>query len=132
MARRKSNNRGKNPNSAATRFKKGAPSPNPTGRPRGSKNRNAIIRKALDRIVTGEVGGEVKKLRLTEALLVKLSQSALKGNHKSLQTLFALWKETADDAEADRHTVYPFTDADRQMIRDIFVRMNASKEIEQS
>jgi len=123
-----SGNRGKNPQSKVTQFKKGAPSPNPGGRPRGSKGRSGMIRKALDRVVSGEIGGEVKKLRLSEALLVKLSQSALKGDNKAIQMLLALWKESEDSMENEREAVYPFDEKDRQVIDGVYARMKACEE----
>src|SRR5580692_2032821 len=92
----KSDKRGKTPRSAANRFRKGAPSPNPTGRPKGSKNRNAVIRKVLDQIVTGDLAGKKKQISVTEASLLRLSQKALTGDLKAIKMVLSLWKEAED------------------------------------
>jgi hypothetical protein len=128
MADKKKTARGQSPSSAATRFKAGAPSPNPSGRPRGSPNRGAIIRKVLDQVVTGEIGGQRKKLKLTEAVLLKLSQQALSGDKKAVGMVLALWKESEESMERERAAEYPFReDVDRQVIDEMYARMKASE-----
>src|SRR4051794_10223488 len=107
MTEKKKSGRGENPNSAAVRWKTGGPSPNPSGRPKGSKNRGAIIRKVLEQVVTGEIGGQRKKLKLTEAVLLKLSQQALSGDKKAVAMVLSLWKESEESIEREREAEYP-------------------------
>lgn len=123
----KTDKRGKNPSSAATRFRKGSPSPNPAGRPKGSKSRNAVIRKVLDQVVTGDLDGKKKKIAVTEASLLRLSQLALKGDLRALNTILALWKESEDAMADAEDRQYPFSDADREVIEAIHARMIASE-----
>lgn len=128
MADKKKTARGQNPSSAATRFKAGAPSPNPSGRPKGAPNRGAIIRKVLEQVVTGQIAGQRKKLQLTHALLLKLSQDALAGDQKAVGMVLALWKESEESMERERATEYPFReDVDRQVIDEMYARMKASE-----
>jgi len=123
----KNDKRGQNPRSAANRFRKGAPSPNPTGRPKGSKNRNAVIRKVLDQVVTGDLAGKKKQISVTEASLLRLSQKALTGDLKAIQMVLTLWKEAEDALATGDEARYPFSDADREVIEAIHARLIASE-----
>jgi hypothetical protein len=127
VAKKKDDKRGKNPGSATTQFKEGAPSANPKGRPKGSPNRHAIIRKVLGQVVTADVAGRKKRIPVTEASLLRLSQMALKGDLRAIHSILALWQETEDALEAEREAQYPFSDADRQVIEAIYERMSASE-----
>ncbi len=119
---------GQNPNSKATRFPKGGSSPNPKGRPLGSKNRNSTIRAVLGQLVGGDVDGQKKKITITEASLLKLSQKALSGHLPSIKLVLSLWKGAEDALAADREAEYPFKEAvDRQVIDEIYARMKASE-----
>ena len=107
-------------------FKKGQ-SPNPDGRPKGSINRNTIIRKVLSEQVSAELGGRKRKISVTEASLRKLAVEALKGDLKAIRDVLQLWKETEDAMNATLEAKYPFSDIDRQMIGEIHARMSACK-----
>lgn len=132
MANTSTNKRGKSSGSAATRFKKGAPSPNQKGRPRGSKNRNATIIKVLSEVVSAEMGGKKRKISVTEASLRRLSQSALKGDLKAIREVLQLWKETEEGMQGSAKSEYPFGDVDHQVIEELYVRMKACKEPERA
>jgi hypothetical protein len=110
-----------------TRFKPGE-SGNKRGRPKGSKNRNTMIRKVLSELVTAEMGGSKKKITVSEASVRRLSQIALKGDRAAIMSLLQLWKETEDSLAAERDAEYPFSEVDRQMIEDIYARMKACEE----
>jgi hypothetical protein len=127
MVKTTSDKRGKNPRSVTTQFKKGAPSPNPDGRPSGSPNRNKVIREVLSKFVTGDMDGRKKKIAITEASLLRLSQKALAGELKAIQMVLALWKETEDAIAEQRGAQYPFNESDRSVIEEIYARMKVSE-----
>jgi Family of unknown function (DUF5681) len=123
---KKSTKRGKSPGSAATQFGEGR-SGNTKGRPKGSPNRNAIIRKVLSQVVTGDVGGKKKKVTVTVASVLRLSQMALQGNIAAIKEVLRLWKESTDELEAERENQFPFGEADRNVIAAMHARMKASE-----
>lgn len=59
----------------------------PTGRPKGAKNEDTIVREVMSRRVALSLGGKVRKVSLLEAVWTKIADDALKGNAKA-QTLF--------------------------------------------
>jgi hypothetical protein len=120
--------RGQHPNSAKKRFAPGQRPPPGGGRKKGTLNRRTIIRNALNRVIVGELSGQTKKLRLNEALMLKLSQSALKGDIKSIHTLLALWKEVENEDAAEREATYPLKDADLMVIEEMYARMKTCEE----
>jgi hypothetical protein len=113
---------GKNQTPENTRYPPGV-SGNIRGRPPGSPNRNSLIRKVLGEFVTADLGGHKKKISVTEASLRRLSQAALKGDQRAIASILQLWKESEDAMAAERETEYPFSEADRQVIEDIYARM---------
>ncbi|MEJ0041254.1 MAG: DUF5681 domain-containing protein [Rhizomicrobium sp.] len=127
MAGKKATNRGRSPNSLATRFKKGARSPNPDGRPAGTPNRSSILRKVLEQFIVGDIGGQRKRIKLTEAVLLKLSQQALAGDKKAMGMVLDLWKESEEKMESEREAEYPFSEPDRTVIEEIYARMKATE-----
>lgn len=128
MAEKKKIGPGRGANSAVTQFKSGGPSPNPKGRPLGSKNRNATIRTVLGKLVVGDVDGQQKKIPITEASLLRLAQKALTGDLAAIKMVMALWKEAEDALANEREAEYPFRDEiDRQVIDEIYTRMKASE-----
>ena len=66
-----------------SKFKKGKPSPNPAGRPRGSRSIGAVVERILGRDVDMVVNGRRKRVPVTEALLLKFLQRALGNDHKA-------------------------------------------------
>jgi Family of unknown function (DUF5681) len=123
---KKSTKRGRSPGSAATQFGEGK-SGNIKGRPKGSPNRNAIIRKVLNQVVTGDVGGKKKKVTITEASLLRLSQMALDRNLGAIRDVLQLWKESEEALAAERENQFPFSDTDRAVIAAMYTRMKASE-----
>lgn len=124
----RSYNHGEHPNSEKGRFKKGQQPPVGSGRKKGTKNRNTIIRAVLGQLVSGSVDGGEKKISITEASLLRLSQKALGGDLPSIKLVMALWKEAEDALANEREAEYPFSDADRHVIEDIYARMKACEE----
>jgi hypothetical protein len=117
--------RGKNPNSRIGQVKKGER--RGPGRPPGSPNRNSIIRKVLGQLIPGDVGGRRRKMAITEASLLKLAQQALAGDLKAIKMVLELWKESEDGMAREREAEYPLSDADRQVIAEMYRRMKATE-----
>jgi hypothetical protein len=70
----------------AHQFKPGQ-SGNPTGRPRGAKNEETILRELLQHKVGINERGKTRKITLLEAVLRRVAEDSLKGNLKSLAFL---------------------------------------------
>lgn len=56
---------------------------NPKGRPKGLKNTDTLLREILNRQVEMRTGGLVRKISVREAMLTRLTESALKGDIKA-------------------------------------------------
>jgi hypothetical protein len=119
--------RGRTAGSKATRFKKDGPSPNPGGRPKGSPNRQKTISEVLEMLVPSNIGGKRKKISVKKASLLKLANLALTGDRNAIKDIMQLWKENDDALHADLEAKYPFSDADRKVIEDIYARMQDAK-----
>jgi hypothetical protein len=63
-------------------FKPGK-SGNPKGRPKGAKNESTILRDILTRKIPNRSGGRVRKISVLEGILLRIADSALKGDIKS-------------------------------------------------
>lgn len=72
-----------------TRFKKGE-SGNPKGRPKGKKNLKTDVRETLAERVEVTVNGRKRKVSTQRAILMRLSDKALKGDDKAIARVFAL------------------------------------------
>jgi Family of unknown function (DUF5681) len=72
----------------AHQFKPGR-SGNPRGRPRGAKNEATILRDLLDRKIEVRQGGRSRKITVFEAILMRFTEDALKGNTKSASFLLS-------------------------------------------
>jgi hypothetical protein len=56
---------------------------NPNGRPKGAKNEATILRDMLHRKIEIRDGGRKRKITILEAMLLRFTEDALKGNTKS-------------------------------------------------
>lgn len=86
------------------RFKKGAPSPNPQGRPRTSKAPDAVG-KVLDQRVPMTVNGRREKVTVTEALLQSMLKDAFSGDRRARHELFILLAQREADQRNIRQDV---------------------------
>ena len=98
------------PNSGS--FRKGQPSANPNGRPKGAKGKKSIVRKILMEPVTVRLPSGPKRLSVFEALVLKERDLAFNGDARARKTMlelarWALPEETLEDAGAS-----PITDAE--------------------
>ena len=76
-----------------SRFKPGQ-SGNPSGRPKGSQNFKTLFDKILKEEVSLREGADVRKVSKAEAVMRGLVVGALKGDARSLGTLFRLAEQT--------------------------------------
>ena len=71
-----------------TQFKKGS-SGNPSGRPRDAKSAATILRKALSEEVIATVNGRKRKMSKYEALITRLVNKGVEGDHRAIEYLRA-------------------------------------------
>lgn len=87
-----------------SRFKPGT-SGNPKGRAKGSQNLKTLFHKILKEEVSLREGSEIRKVSKAEALMRGLVIGALKGDSRSLGTLFRLAEQTGQfEDPADKIT----------------------------
>jgi hypothetical protein len=96
----------------AYRFPKGT-SGNPRGRPKGSKNFATLIQRELDRTVTASVGGRQTRVAKRQAIVMRLVEKALKGDHKSIEAILKYGDEAASG------TTLPPMDTDPARVSEI-------------
>lgn len=86
-------------------FKPGQ-SGNASGRPKGQKNTETLLRDILDRKIEVRNAGTTRKISVREAILTRFAESALKGDTKSAAFLLQRYdgpeagEEYADNATA--------------------------------
>src|SRR2546421_353797 len=85
----------------AHQFKPGQ-SGNPQGRPKGAKNEATILRELLNRKIQIREGERMRKITILEAILLRFTEDALKGNTKSAAFLFNRYAgNQADESTPD-------------------------------
>jgi uncharacterized protein DUF5681 len=80
---------------AHSRFKPGQ-SGNPSGRAKGSQNFKTLFHKILKEQVSLREGSDLRKVTKAEAIMRSLVVGALKGDTRSLGTLFRLAEQTGE------------------------------------
>jgi hypothetical protein len=85
--RRNSHNVGYGKPPQSCQFKPGE-SGNPRGRRKGTKNEATILRDLLNRKVEVREAGKARKITVLEAILIRFTEDALKGNTKTAAFLF--------------------------------------------
>jgi hypothetical protein len=70
--------------------KKGDPSPNPNGRPKGTRNRSTIVREWLETTYKkiNPITGQNETLQIQDHLVISLIGKALKGDVQAFRELF--------------------------------------------
>ena len=104
---------GKGKTDPATYWKKGDKSPNPKGRPKGSKNQKTMYKNAFGKIIIVGIDGKPKSMTLKEASYHQLAQQAAGGNLKAFKIQQVLDEKfdppelvppTAEESAADYET----------------------------
>ena len=103
-----------------TQFKPGQ-SGNPKGRPKGAKNEATILNGILNRRLEIREAGRARKISVLEAMLLKFTEDALKGNTKSAIFLLNRYRgfdgPKTEPGELDQD--------DRQILDDFAKRLQA-------
>lgn len=69
------------PDMVANQWKAGQESPNPSGRPKGSKNRSTVLNELKELIIeANDVSGATKSLSAEEAMIASLLRKAIEGD----------------------------------------------------
>jgi hypothetical protein len=87
-----------------SRFKPGQ-SGNPSGRAKGSQNLKTLFNKILKEQVSLREGSEVRKVSKAEAIMRGLIVGALKGDGRSMGTLFRFAEQTGQFEESTDQVV---------------------------
>lgn len=103
-------------------FKPGQ-SGNPKGRPRDAKNEAAILRALLNRKIDVREGGRVRKITVLEAILLRFTEDALKGNTKTAAFLFNRYANVEPDEAHDSD----LSAADRQVLDKLIRRLQTER-----
>lgn len=110
---------GKGKTDPDTWWKAGGPSPNPKGRPKGSKNQKTIYMEAFQRKITVSLDGEQQTLPKREVGYHQLANKSASGDLKAISIQLGLDEKfdpgeaippTAEEAAADFHTLDAWID----------------------
>ncbi len=107
-----------------TRFEKGR-SGNPNGRPKGSSNNKAAIRRATERRVSVKMGKRTVKMKPIDAMAYRLMQKALDGDLRALRDLVALGG-LQDEFAASAQRASALTGEDLDIVRRALARTGAA------
>jgi hypothetical protein len=84
----------------SSRWQKGQ-SGNPRGRPKQQKNASTILKEILSRTVEVRDGGRIRRITVTEAVILKIVEDALRGDTKSAAFLLSKKEELERDEPPD-------------------------------
>lgn len=108
----------------ARQFKPGQ-SGNPRGRPKGTKNETTILRKLLNRKIEIRDGGRPRQVTILEAILLRFTEDALKGNTKTAAFLFNRYAgsdsnepRSEDMGTTDREVIDEFVERLKTQLRE--------------
>jgi hypothetical protein len=68
--------------------------PNPSGRPKASKNFKTLLNEILNEQISLQEGSQSRKISKAEAIMRRLIMGALKGDTRHLRALFRLAEQT--------------------------------------
>jgi hypothetical protein len=107
-----------------TQFPPGT-SGNPAGRPKGSRNLHSIVREAGKRIVMVNGPGGQREIKLTEAIVTQMGNSAAKGDHRAQRQFLNLIavSEQVEDAGSDERVPHV---SDKAVMASMLKRMQAT------
>jgi hypothetical protein len=109
-----------------SRFVKGR-SGSPKGRPKGSKNFSTLLSDALNEPVVVNENGKRRRITKREAVLKQLVNKAAAGNPKAIQLLLSEMR-LVERREQGTAEAALFDEADREVIRQLYVRLRDGHE----
>ena len=77
-----------NPENLGPPWKEGDPSPNPSGRPKGTKNLSTILRSMLEEDVDVVIDGKKERRQFQEVIIRKLLKKANDGEIRAIIEIF--------------------------------------------
>lgn len=77
-----------NPENLKEPWKEGDPSPNPSGRPKGSKNLSTILKAMLEEDVEVVIDGKKERRQFQEVIIRKLLKKANDGEIRAIKEIF--------------------------------------------
>ena len=83
LPEKKPDKRKKNKTDPTTHWKKGEKSPNPKGRPKGSKNQKTLYQQAFNKLVTVTLDGKQQTMSKKELAYFQLAQKSAAGDLKA-------------------------------------------------
>lgn len=108
-----------------TRFAKGK-SGNPRGRPKGAKNLTTLLAEELNRKIAIREGDVTKRVTKREAMVKRICESALKGDHKALMAIMQV--DRGDGGERSAPDPATLSAEDREILeRRLTVLANAGE-----
>ena len=105
-----------------TQFKKGQ-SGNPSGRPKGSRNLDKLIMEAAERRIPVNIDGKSRRISMVQASVWNLAIQAARGDQRATAAFLDRIEEIEARAEATKPTEYPLSDADLEVIRTVYDRL---------
>ena len=115
--------------SLLTRFRKGDGRKRP-GRPKGSKNIATLVLEAAHAQIEVTIDGKKRKISKAQSAAIQLANAGAMGNSKLLLKFIDLIAAIEARAEAARPAEYPFSDADKAVIQEIYKRLRPNDERE--
>ncbi len=107
-----------------SRFKPGK-SGNPKGRPRGSKNKNTILREVLSQKITVQQNGKALKMNKLTVIITTLVNKAIAGDLRAISTLCPLIKNMEETHETTAKISAEISVNDKEIL-DAYVKRSAS------
>lgn len=97
-----------------TQFGKDRPG-NRNGRPRGARNSDTILEKALAARISVKEAGRERKISKHEAILTQLVNKAASGDLRAIEQVMRIWRDIEQKAPPEV-TGKPLSDADRAIL----------------
>lgn len=108
------------------KYKKGQ-SGNLRGRPKGSRNLSSIILEAAEKKVKVTIDGVERNITIKQATAMQLAKQAVSGDHRGMAKFLDLVEEYERRAEEGGPAQYTLSDADTEVLRAIYLRMQLCK-----
>ena len=110
---------------AQTRFKKGR-SGNPSGRPKGTLNFAAALKRALEEPVVINEGGQRRTVTKLDAAVTQLANKSAMGDLRAIKQYLTV-RHVCDGELSDVDSVTPTTESDALVIAHLIARLGTLK-----